>query len=104
MSLPIDHTFFWPPRKYAADQRWDEDHRMGVGGDRPPYLHPGTYYVYFSRSDSGPSGGVYNLTSEQADEVVKRLERNRVMTFEELLEGMPGVGFAYRNEEISYID
>jgi len=75
---------------------------MGVGGDRPPYLRPGSYFVYFSRSDSGPSGGVYNLSSDQADLVIKRLQGDPVMPFEILVGNMPGVGFAYRNEDIRY--
>ncbi len=76
---------------------------MGVHGDRPPYLLPGSFYVYFSRSDSGPSGGIYNLSSDQAQLVIERLETDRALPFEALVEDMAGAGFAYRNEDIQYV-
>ena len=103
MPLPLDHTFFWPPRKYSADERWTEDTKIGIQGDRPPYLKPGTFYVYFSRSDAGPSGGIYNLSPEDAELVIGRLQEDREMSFESLLDGIHGAGYAYRNEDIKYI-
>jgi hypothetical protein len=96
--MPIDHRVFWPPQKYSADDGWNGDH-----GDRPPYLLAGSYYVYFSRSDAGPSGGIYDLSSEQADLVVKRLQADRTVCFERLVGDMPGAGFAYQNEDIRYV-
>jgi len=103
MPIPIDHTFFWPPKVYSADERLREDEAIGVHGDPPPYLRPGTFFVYFSRSDDGPSGGIYNLTAEQARIVVDRLSKDRQAPFKALIDGMDGVGFAHRNEEISYV-
>ena len=76
---------------------------MGIQGNRPPYLGSGTYYVYFSRSDTGPSGGAYNLTADQADVVIARLEADRQCPFDQLVGDMPGVGYAYRNEDITYV-
>ncbi len=104
MPLPLDHSAFWPPKVYSADQRWHEDKAMGVQGDRPPYLSPGSYFVYFSRSDAGPSGGVYNLTHDQAQTVVEHLEKERDAPFEALVGDMPGVGYGYRNENLLYVE
>src|SRR4051812_4311404 len=103
MPLPIDHTVFWPPKRVSADERWGTDQQIGVYGDRPPYLRPGTYYVYFSRSDAGPSGGIYNLSEADAELIIQRLLRNRQIPFELMLEGVHGVGYAYRNDDIKYV-
>ena len=104
MPLPINHIKLWPPEKHAADERWENDRRAGVEGERPPYLKPRTYFVYFSRSDIGPSGGVYNLSSHQAAVVIQRFVENRQIPFDELLADMSGAGFAYRHEDIQYIE
>ena len=86
-----------PPLRYPDLLR-----RAGIEGERPPYLRPRTYYVYFSQSDQGPSGGLYNLTSRQADVAIDRLHQKREATFDELVGDMPVAGYAWQREDIQY--